>query len=109
MAVLGNLKRAKVKVNFGEPRVYRIRNYDLPRESSAALDEQKQAALRYIMEAWEEAIYDGIQPEMLANAAFFAALSDLVSSYGEDAVAKMTEGLSRRIHHGEFTLNRVTQ
>ncbi len=46
---------------------------------------------------------------MLANAAFFAALSDLVSSYGEDAVAKMAEGLARRIHNGEFTLNRITQ
>ncbi len=89
--------------------MYRIRDYSLSRDSSAALEEQKQAALRYILEAWEEAIYDGIQPEMLANAAFFAALSDLVSSYGEDAVAKMTEGLSRRIHNGEFTLNRVTQ
>jgi hypothetical protein len=89
--------------------VYRIRDYDLPRESSTALDEQKQAALRYIMEAWEEALYDGIEPEMLANAAFFAALTDLVSSYGEDAVAKMTEGLPRRLNNGEFTLHRVTQ
>ena len=89
--------------------MYRIRDYDLPREASTALDEQKQAALRYIMEAWEEALYDGIEPEMLANAAFFAALTDLVSSYGEDAVAKMTEGLPRRLHNGEFTLHRVTQ
>lgn len=89
--------------------MYRIRNHNLSRDSGVALEEQKQAALRYIMEAWEEAIYDGIEPEMLANAAFFAALSDLVSSYGEEAVAKMTEGLPRRIHNGEFTLNRVTQ
>ena len=89
--------------------MYRIRDYNLSRDLSAALEEQKQAALRYILEAWEEAIYDGIQPEMLANAAFFAALSDLVSSYGEDAVAKMAEGLARRIHNGEFTLNRITQ
>jgi hypothetical protein len=90
-------------------RVYRIRDYDLPRETSAAQDEKKQAALRYIMEAWEEAIFDGIEPEMLANAAFFAALTDLVASFGEDAVAKMAEGLPRRIHNGEFTLHRVTQ
>lgn len=89
--------------------MYRTRNYDLTYHAGPTADEQKQAALRYIMEAWEEALYDGIEPEMLANAAFFAALSDLVSSYGEDAVAKMTEGLSRRIHHGEFTLNRVAQ
>lgn len=90
--------------------MYRMRKSETSSyDSCSAIDEQKQAALRYIMEAWNEALYDGIEPEMLANAAFFAALSDLVSTYGEDAVAKMTEGLSRRIHHGEFTLHRVTQ
>ncbi len=46
---------------------------------------------------------------MLANASLFAALSDLVSTYGEDPVAKMAERLSSRIQHGEFTLNRTTQ
>ena len=72
-------------------------------------DDQKQAALRYILDAWEEALHDGIEPEMLANAALFASLADLISLYGEDAVAKMTAGLSRRIHHGEFTLKRTPQ
>jgi len=72
-------------------------------------DSRKQAALRYILDAWEEALHDGIEPEMLANAALFAALADLVAAYGEDAVAKMTGGLSRRIQHGEFTLNRTPQ
>ena len=46
---------------------------------------------------------------MLANAALYAALVDLISAYGEDAVAKMAGGLSRRIHHGEFTLKRTAQ
>ncbi len=69
----------------------------------------KHVALRYILDAWEEALYDGIEPEMLANAALFAALSDLVTTYGEDAVSRMTEGLSQRIQHGEFTVNRITQ
>lgn len=72
-------------------------------------DDQRQAALRYILDAWEEALHDGIEPEMLANAALFAALADLISLYGEDAVAKMAGGLSRRIHHGEFTLKRTPQ
>jgi len=75
----------------------------------SANDPQKQAALRYILDAWEEALHDGIEPEMLANAALFAALADLIGAYGEDAVAKMTTGLSRRIHHGEFTLKRTSQ
>lgn len=87
----------------------RIKIDELPQPPAASAEEKRQAALRYIMEAWEEAVFDGIEPELLANAAFFAALSDLVSSYGEDAVARMTEGLPRRINNGEFTLYRVTQ
>ena len=75
---------------------------------SSANEEQKQAALRYILDAWEEALHNGIEPEMLANAALFAALADLIGD-GEDAVAKMANGLSRRIHHGEFTLRRTPQ
>ena len=78
-----------------------------PRSSQS--ETQKHAALRYILDAWEEALHDGIEPEMLANAALFAALADLIGVYGEDAVAKMTDGLSRRIHHGEFTLRRTSQ
>jgi hypothetical protein len=46
-------------------------------------DAQKQEALRYILDAWEEALHDGIEPEMLANAALFAALADLIDVYGE--------------------------
>ena len=46
---------------------------------------------------------------MLANPALFAALAGLVGISGEDALAKMTNGLSRRIHHGEFTLRRTAQ
>jgi hypothetical protein len=91
--------------------LYRMRNggFDLDQDPTPEGEDQKQAALRYIMEAWHLALHDGIEPEMLANASFFAALSDLVATYGEDAVATMAEGLSQRIHNGEFTLYRVTQ
>ncbi|MCJ7788309.1 MAG: hypothetical protein MUP20_06355 [Methyloceanibacter sp.] len=80
-----------------------------PLPQSSETTARKQAALRYILDAWEEALHDGIEPEMLANAALFAALADLIDVYGEDAVATMTNGLSRRIHHGEFTLKRNPQ
>lgn len=82
---------------------------DLARIADTERDIQKKAALLYILDAWEDAIQEGIEPEMLANAALFAALSDLIAVYGEDAVAQMTKGLERRINEGEFTLNRVTQ
>ncbi|MBC8050297.1 MAG: hypothetical protein H7X92_09150 [Chitinophagales bacterium] len=74
-----------------------------------SVEQRKQAALRYILEAWEEALRDGIEPEMLANAALFSALTDLVSIYGEDAVASMTSNLSQRIENGEFTISKVIQ
>jgi hypothetical protein len=85
-----------------------LRTAKRPLQPSAG-DAQKQAALRYILDAWEEALHDGIEPEMLANAALYAALADLIDVYGEDAVSKMTLGLSRRIRHGEFTLRRTAQ
>jgi hypothetical protein len=89
----------------GAPELRSARRTSRASESEA----QKQAALRYILDAWEEALHDGIEPEMLANAALFAALADLIGVYGETAVAKMTTGLSRRIHHGEFTVKRTSQ
>lgn len=75
----------------------------------AAGQEAKHAALRYILEAWEEAVYDGIDPDCLATAAIFAALSDMIQTYGEEPVAKMAERLPDRIRTGEFTVARSTQ
>ena len=71
--------------------------------------ETREKALRYILDAWEEGIQDGLESDMLANAALFAALADLVSGYGEQAVVELADGLSERIENGEFSLNRVLQ
>lgn len=73
------------------------------------LEAEETEALRYIAEAWEDAVQDGIDPRMLANAALFAAFSDLVEIYGESAVVSMAEGLKARVERGEFTLNRRLQ
>lgn len=82
---------------------------DLSMLDEDALREQKHAALSYIMDAWEDALADGLEPDLIANAALFAALSDLVSTYGEDAVAQMTEGLGNRVRRAEFSLRRTIQ
>ena len=75
-----------------------------------AADQQlKHAALRYILDAWEEAVYDGIDPDCIATAAIFAALSDMIAAYGEEPVARMAERLPERIRIGEFTVGRTTQ
>ncbi len=71
--------------------------------------EEKQAALRYILEAWEEAVYDGLDPDAIATAAIFAALSDMIASYGEEPVAVMCERLPERIRTGEFTVMKTKQ
>jgi hypothetical protein len=81
---------------------------------SAITDEKKikkdkQTALRYLLDAWEEAVYDGVDPDVLSSAAIFTALSDMVATYGEEAVGNMTDGLSQRIKNGEFTIDRILQ
>lgn len=77
--------------------------------ATTEIRQHKQKALRYILDAWEEGLQDGLESDAIANAALFAALADLVSTYGEDVVCKMTEGLASRISNGEFTINRILQ
>ena len=61
------------------------------------------------LDAWEEAIYDGLDSDCIATAAIFAALSDMIASYGEEPVALMCERLPERIRAGEFTLGKTKQ
>src|SRR5271167_1239976 len=65
--------------------------------------EQKQAALSYLSEAWAEARHDGVDGDCLAQASLFAAFAELVKTYGEDAVATFVEGLPVRVRNGEFS------
>lgn len=66
--------------------------------------DQKIAALNYLHEAWAEALHDGIDGDCIAQACLFSALNELVTTYGEEATAKFTDGLSARIRNGEFSL-----
>lgn len=69
----------------------------------------RRAALGFISDAWAEAIASGVDTDAVAHAAMFTALADLVSTYGEDAVAKLAEGLPDRILRGDYTVNRILQ
>jgi hypothetical protein len=71
--------------------------------------EQRTAALNYLNDAWTEASLDGIDGDCMAQVCLFTALSELVSTYGEDAAARFAEGLSKRIVSGEFSLGAVRQ
>ena len=66
-------------------------------------------ALNFILQAWEEGAESGIAPELLAYAAIYAALTDLVAAFGESAVVTLISGLGPRIEKGEFTLYRSRQ
>jgi predicted YcjX-like family ATPase len=71
--------------------------------------DEKQVALRYLLDAWQEAVYEGVDPDCLATAAIFAALSDMIATYGEEPVAVMCERLPERVRIGEFTLPKTRQ
>jgi predicted YcjX-like family ATPase len=76
---------------------------------AASPAEEKQLALRYLLDAWEEAAYEGVDRDCLATAAIFAALSELITTYGEDPVAVMCERLPERVRGGEFTIAKSRQ
>lgn len=72
-------------------------------------EKDRNAALHYISNAWEDAIANGIDADAVAHAAMYTALADLVSAYGEDAVALLAERLSARVRTGDFTVDKVLQ
>ncbi len=70
---------------------------------------ERQIALEYLAEAWNEAEEDGIESQALAHASLFAALAMLVRDHGEDATALLIEALPQRIRAGEYNLDRSLQ
>jgi hypothetical protein len=76
---------------------------------SASTEDESVKALNYILEAWEEGTASGIAPELMAYAALYTALTDLVAAFGEDSVAGLVAGLASRVRQGEFTIYRSRQ
>jgi hypothetical protein len=77
---------------------------DLPARDPLPDHEQKKAALDFIHEAWVEARLSGVDGDCIAQICLFTAISELVSTYGEEAAARYAEGLSQRISNGEFSI-----
>jgi len=71
--------------------------------------EQKRVALSCLAEAWDAARAEGVDLEILAHAALFTAIADLVDIYGEEAVAGLATKLPKRIRAFEFTLRPPVQ
>ena len=78
-------------------------------EQLADNDDETLKALGHVLAAWEEGTDNGIAPELIAYAALFTALTDLVAVYGEDAVANLVRRLGARVECGEFTLGVTLQ
>jgi hypothetical protein len=78
-------------------------------QDEVSIAEKKRLALAYLSEAWDGAMAEGVDPEILAHAALFTALADLIATYGEEAVAELTKTLPRRVEALEFSLDRRVQ
>jgi hypothetical protein len=66
--------------------------------------EKKGRALELVLDAWDTALAEGADPEVIASVAIYAALADMVDRYGEAAVADFCDTLPERVRNGEFTL-----
>jgi hypothetical protein len=71
---------------------------------SADDPDKKGRALQLILDAWDTALAEGAEAEVIASVAIYAALADMVDRYGEDAVAEFCASLPERTRRGEFTL-----
>lgn len=65
---------------------------------------QKAVALDLVLDAWDAALAKGVEPEVLASVAIYAALVDMIDRFGQDAVAEFCATLPERVRNGEFTL-----
>jgi len=79
-----------------------MRQFD--RSESDELKLQKREAYQRFSAVWKDAVGAGIEPDVLAQVALFTALGDLVTTYGEAAVADFAERLPNRIVSGEFSI-----
>ena len=71
--------------------------------------EKMQAALEYQNEAWADGMADGIEPEIIADAAIGHAIRETIRIIGEHGAEALLESLRDRMLAGEFSPNRALQ
>ncbi|MCJ8148069.1 hypothetical protein MNR02_11375 [Shinella sp. H4-D48] len=71
--------------------------------------EKMQAALEYQNEAWADGMADGIEPEIIADAAIALALRETIRTQGERGAEAMLDALRERMLAGEFSPERILQ
>jgi hypothetical protein len=71
--------------------------------------EKMQVALEYQNEAWADGRADGIEPEIIADAAIAFAMRETIRVHGEQGAEAMLESLRNRMLAGEFSPERIIQ
>lgn len=71
--------------------------------------EKLRAAMEYQNEAWADGRADGIEPEIIADAAFVFAIQETIRTIGEAGTEAMLKSLIGRMQVGEFTADRTIQ
>lgn len=71
--------------------------------------EKLQVALELQHDAWAESAADGIEPEIIADAAMIIAIRETVRALGEDQAEALIDSLRERILAGEFSPERILQ
>lgn len=66
--------------------------------------DERSLALELLLDAWDSALDEGVNADVLATTAIFAALTDMIDLHGEEMAVQMIETLPARIRAGEFTL-----
>lgn len=70
---------------------------------------ERQIALEYLADAWNDAEEDGVQSASLAHASLFAALATFCKMHGDEAAADLVAMLPDRIRSGEYNLDKILQ
>ena len=71
--------------------------------------EKRVVALEFQSEAWADGVLEGIEPDILADAAISTALGETIRELGEEAALALVDTLRDRILTGEFSPNRSLQ
>ncbi|MAZ85662.1 MAG: hypothetical protein CME90_18980 [Hoeflea sp.] len=73
------------------------------------VQEKMQVALEYQTDAWAEGVAEGIEPEILADAAVTMALKETVRLLGEERADHLISEMRQRVLSGEFSPDRILQ
>ncbi len=73
------------------------------------VQEKMQVALEYQNEAWADGMADGIEPEIIADAALVLAMRETIRIHGEEGAEAMLTDLRERMLAGEFSPQRILQ